>query len=186
MHGFPEAAILFLMMTGTTAPSSPPTGIDTSIVVSIIALVSSVSGIVIANRYTSRNAREAAAKSATVEQGKLDEQRRQSLMDTMQEEINRIDAMRKADREEYKRVRDEDKAEFQAHKLDCTARIRTLEEDQAALSRERTFLSQQVDALVQWSRAVVRVMRNANVTYPAPPPGVDTDTDGFPPIRAKH
>lgn len=176
MYGFSE-------VIGSIAPTTVPTGIDTSIVVAVIALLSSISGIVIANRYTSRNAREAAAKSASVEQSKLDEQRRQSLMDNMQEEINRVDAMRKQDREEYRRVRDEDRAEFQAHKLECQARIRSLEEEQAMLRRERTSLTQQVDALIEWSRAVMRVMRNADVTYPAPPPGVDNDPDGFPPIR---
>jgi spore coat protein CotF len=156
-----------------TAPAA--TKLDPSVIVAIIALISSVGGIIIANRYTSRNARDAAAKSVIVEQGKLDEQRRQSLMDNMQEEITRLTDMRRKDRED-----------FEAELAKTNARLTTISTEHDQYRRERTFLQQQVDTLVMWSRAVVRVMRTAGVQYPPPPPGVDTDPDGFPPIRARH
>lgn len=161
-------------------------GLDPSVIVAIIALVSSVGGIFVANRYTSKNARDAAAKSVIVEQGKLDEQRRQSLMDNMQEEITRLNDMRRTDREEYQRVRQEDRDEFARRLAETNVKLATISTEHDQYRRERTFLQQQVDTLVLWSRAVVRVMRSAGVQYPPPPPGVDTDPDGFPPIRASH
>jgi septal ring factor EnvC (AmiA/AmiB activator) len=169
------STVIFLM--GATTPTSPSAtgGIDASIIVAIIALVSTVSGVIIANRYTSRAAREAAAKSVIVEQSKLDEQRRQYLMDNMQEEITRITEMRRQDRDDYDRRISE-----------MNTRMTAISDQHDQYRRERSFLQQQVDSLVLWSRAVVRVMRGANITYPPPPQGVDTDPDGFEPLRGKH
>ena len=168
--------VFFYTLTLLAAtPSAAKSGIDPSVIVAIIALVSSVGGIIVANRYTSRNAREAAAKSVVVEQSKLDEMRRQSLMDNMQEEILRLNEMRKADR-----------TEFEARLAETNQRLSAISTEHEQYRRERSFLQQQVDTLVMWSRAVVRVMRGAGVQYPPPPPGVDTDPDGFAPIRAPH
>jgi uncharacterized protein (DUF342 family) len=164
----------FLLLAATTPPT-PKSGVDTSVIVAIIALIGSVSGVIIANRYTSRNARDAAAKSVLVEQSKLDEQRRQSLMDNMQEEITRLNEQRRKDREE-----------FESELGKVNGRLTALSSEHDQYRRERGFLQQQVDTLILWSRAVVRVMRGAGVQYPPPPPGVDTDPDGFPPIRAPH
>lgn len=164
----------FFVLAATNAPSTTG-GIDTSVIVAIIALISSVGGIIVANRYTSRNARDAAAKSVQVEQSKLDEARRQSLMDNMQEEISRITEQRRKDREDF---------ENELTKLN--GRLTTISNEHEQYRRERSFLQQQVDTLIMWSRAVVRVMRGAGVQYPPPPPGVDTDPDGFAPIRAHH
>lgn len=171
------------MILASFSAAAPSVPIDPSVIVAIIALVSSIGGIFIANKFTARSARDAQSKAATVEQNKLDEQRRQSLMDNMQEEINRIDEMRRRDRQEYITIRDEDKEAFEAHRKDCAERISLLEDEQRRLRRERNTLSGRVDDLILWSRAVVRVMRNAGITYPPPPPGVDsTDPDGFSPV----
>lgn len=168
--------LLSLSFWAATTPSPPPTGgIDASIIVAIIALIGTVGGVFIANKYTSNAAREAAAKSAVVEQSKLDEQRRQYLMDNMQEEITRLNDMRRKDREEF---------ETRLSEMNTRMTVIATEHDQ--YRRERSFLQQQVDSLVMWSRAVVRVMRNAGVQYPPPPSGVDTDPDGFEPLRGKH
>ena len=169
--------MLILSVAAFVASSTPSQdgGIDTSVIVAIIAAVASVAGIVFANRYTSRTARDAAAKSVLVEQGKLDESRRQSLMDNMQEEITRLNDMRKQDRQE-----------FEARLSETNTRLTTISEEHERYRRERSYLQQQVDSLVLWSRAVVRVMRGNNLSYPPPPPGVDTDPEGFAPIRPTH
>lgn len=177
---------MLIVLASTLTPTVSKSPVDPSVIVAIIALVSSVLGIFIANRYTARTAREAAAKSVLVEQSKLDESRRQSLMDNMQEEIDRIQRMRKEDREEYQRIRAEDRAEFERRLTETNTKLTAISTEHEQYRRERTFLQQQVDTLVMWSRAVVRVMRNNNVNYPPPPPGVDTDPDGFPPVRAPH
>jgi septal ring factor EnvC (AmiA/AmiB activator) len=165
----------FIEFAAATPASKDGGGIDTSVIVAILAAVASIGGIIVANRYTSRTARDAAAKSVLVEQGKLDEQRRQSLMDNMQEEITRVNEMRKQDRQE-----------FEARITETNARLTELSGEHDRYRRERSFLQQQVDSLVLWSRAVVRVMRGNNIAYPPPPPGVDTDPDGFAPIRPTH
>ncbi len=168
--------ILFLLLTAAP-PAVTEGGIDPSIIVAIIALVSSVAVVIIANRFTSKASREAAQKSIVVEQNKLDEQRRQNLMDNMQEEITRLNEMRKADR-----------VEFEARLTETNSRLASISAEHEAYRRERFTLQQHVDALTLWARAVVRVMRTNNIAYPAPPRGVDeTDPEGFPPLaRPQH
>jgi len=165
--------MLLLALGGVAPTSAASSGIDASVIVAIIALIGSVGGIVVANRYTSRNARDAAAKSVIVEQSKLDESRRQNLMDNMQEEIDRINTMRKQDR-----------TEFEQRLAETNLRLTELMVQHDNYRRDRVLLQQQVDSLVMWSRAVIRILRGASLQYPPPPPGVDTDPDGFAPIRA--
>jgi hypothetical protein len=154
-----------MTLAAGTAPSSPG-GIDTSVIVAIIALVGSIGGIVIANRYTSRNARDAAAKSVIVEQSKLDESRRQNLMDNMQEEITRLNEMRKADR-----------IEFEQRLAETNLRLTELMTQHDNYRRDRVLLQQQVDSLVLWSRSVIRILRGAELQYPPPPPGAPECAD---------
>jgi F0F1-type ATP synthase membrane subunit b/b' len=181
-----------VILFAATSTPGPVLGIDTSIVVAIVALIGTIFTVVYANRYTAKNAREAAIKSAeqaakaqSVELAKMDEQRRQNLMDNMQEEITRLDKMRREDRDEYIRVRQEDRDEFNRRISEATSELMQIRLEHEQYRRERSFLQQQVDALILWSRAVVRQMRAAGIAYPPPPPGVDgTDPNGFPPVRS--
>lgn len=164
-----------LLYIAATSPTSTTGGIDTSVIVAIIALISTVAAVIIANRYTSRAAKEAAAKSVVIEQSKLDEARRQFIMDNMQEELTRITAERRKEVEDFER-----------RMQSLQQRLAEISDKQDQYRRERSYLQQQVDSLVMWSRAVVRVMRTAELSYPPPPSGVDTDPNGFEPLRGKH
>jgi Cdc6-like AAA superfamily ATPase len=131
---------------------------DPAVIVAITALVGSLGGIFLTNRYAARAARaaqEAAEKQKTLTIDSESFRRARDNYDAaLAEQQHRIDRLRaemKTDRDEYKRDTDE-----------CRQKI-------AAMRRDLTNLR-------EWSRPLLRAARAAGVVHPEPPVWLgDTD-----------
>jgi septal ring factor EnvC (AmiA/AmiB activator) len=135
---------------------------DPGVVVAVIGGVLSLTGVWLANRFTSRTAREAQITTAQIESRKLDIQ-------TWKEQVElwRGDALKMRERmNEFER-------ESREHRDECRRQIQDLEEaierEQDARVEERV----QLDALMAWAKVVVGILRSGKIPYPVPPPGVD-------------
>jgi hypothetical protein len=135
---------------------------DPSVIVAVLALLSSLGGIVIANRFTARTARQAQETSAEIERKKLDASSWQEAVALWKDDVKQL-------RERL--VEDDLRHELETTKLQ--GRIDTMEEELRLVNRDRAFDRIRIDALVAWSRHAVTVMRNAGITFPNPPPGVE-------------
>lgn len=145
---------------------------DTSLLVALVGLATSLGGIIIAQRYTARTARAAQASTAAIETRKLDVTSWQA----------QVEAWR-ADVKQLRELRAEDKAEHEAEMARMQERIDGLDTKLRDASRERVRDRANMDALIAWARVVVGLLRQAELVFPAPPPGV-TDTDpGIPAFR---
>lgn len=138
---------------------------DPSVIVAALALVSSLGGIVVANRFTARTARQAQETTAEIERKKLDAA---SWADAVKLWQNDVVLLRQ-------RISD-DRTEYETDTAKMQGRLEAMEEELRQVQRERIYDRHRIDALVVWSRTAVRMMREAGISFPQPPPGV-TDTD---------
>lgn len=138
---------------------------DTSLVVALVGLVTSLGGIFIANRYTARTARQAQTTTAEIEQKKLDVASWQDQVKSWRDDVQTLREQRAADKAEYDREISK-----------CNVRITELEEGRRADARQRAETQAHLDAVVAWGRMVVMLLHRAGIAYPAPPPGIQ-DTD---------
>jgi septal ring factor EnvC (AmiA/AmiB activator) len=154
--------------------------VDTSVVLAIIALVSSLGGIVIANRYTARTARQAQVTTAEIEKDKIEQTSWRELNQGLREEVKRLRDDARADREEWAAQLEKVRTDALTHGHDCAKQLdrlrQQIEQDAARHNRDRAHLARQVDALVDWGRAVVRQGRVHDWQLPSPPPAL-ADTD---------
>lgn len=82
-----------------------------------------------------------------------------------------------ASRAEIKELRAQMEQDDKRHRQ--VERELTLRIDRLAIKMEAS--ERRENALVQWARSVVRIMRDKNITFPSPPPGVEnTDPKLFP------
>jgi uncharacterized membrane-anchored protein YhcB (DUF1043 family) len=139
---------------------------DPGVIVAVIGGVLSLTGVWLANRYTSRTAREAQITTAQIESRKLDIQ-------TWKEQVElwRNDALKMRERlDEYEK-------EAREHRAECRTQIQQLED---AIEREqeaRSIERAQLDALMAWARVVVGILRRGEIPFPAPP-GIERTRGG--------
>ena len=148
---------------------------DVSVILAVIAMVSSLGGIVVANRYTARTAREAQRQSAEIEEKKLDSASWKESVNNWKDDVQQLRAARREDQVQY----ENDLSKLQS-------RLDALDEELKIVNRARAFDRAQIDAMVAWGRVVVAMMRNADIPFPPAPPGVAESIPpghGFPPIR---
>lgn len=147
-----------------TPPAGPGGGsaVDT-LLPWLIPLITALATVVV-GIYTAR-----AASAANRETSQLTGWR--DLVKEGREELNRLREDREEDEERHRKERAEDRGRIEA----CQQQINELRvRFEEAERRERK--------LILWAREVVRLMRNASVPFPPPPPGVaDTDPDGIAP-----
>lgn len=148
---------------------------EPSVLIAVLALISSLGGVVVANRYTARTAREAQETTAEIESKKLDASSWQEALKGWKDDVRQL-------RED----RAEDAARYEADLAKLQGRVNSLAEELEAVNRARVFDRTQIDAMVAWGRIVVQMMRTAGIAYPPPPPGIQsghTNPEGFSPIR---
>jgi hypothetical protein len=143
---------------------------DASVIVAVLALVSSLGGIVVANRYTARTARDAQKQAAEIEEKKLDAASWKQSIDNWKDDVQQLRAARNEDRVQYENELSKMKSQLEA-----------MDEELKMINRSRAFDRAQIDAMVAWSRVVIAMMRSADIPFPPAPPGV---ADSLPPGRA--
>lgn len=142
---------------------------DATAISSVIAALLTFAGVVIANRYTARTARSASATTAEIESKKADTAAWKDLNEALSREIRRV-------REDSERDRERDRAEFERRLGSAMERIESLEREVRHERQERRQDRARVEALTQWGRAVVALLRDAGIEFPRPPHGIE-DTD---------
>lgn len=142
---------------------------DPSVLIAVIGAIASIIGIIMANRYTTRIAKNAQLATQQIEEKKLDVASWQEQVKSWRDDVKQLRELRIQDRNEY---------EIELHK--AMARIDVLEQARIVDARERAQDRANLDALRAWGRVVVSLLRSANVVYPPPPPGIaDTDPGGL-------
>jgi type II secretory pathway pseudopilin PulG len=139
--------------------------VDPSVVIAIVGAIASIGGIFVANRYTSRIAKNAQIATQQIEEKKLDVASWQDQVKSWRDDVKQLRELRVQDRTEY---------ENELHK--AMTRIDALEEARRADARERAADRAIIDAMGAWGRVVVAILNKAEIVYPMPPPGI-ADTD---------
>jgi hypothetical protein len=145
--------------------------VDASVIVSIVALVSSIGGVYVANRFTAKTARQAQETTAEIESRKLDATAMVERDKAWKDDVDRLRA---------RMYEDDQRHEQETAKLE--GRLQALEEELRLVNRQRAFDRAHIDAMVAWSRIVVGMMKEAGITFPPPPPGI---SDTLPPNLLK-
>lgn len=153
---------------------------DPTIAVAVLALISSLGGIVVANRYAARGARSAQEAAQRIENTKVDaeayKRARESYDAALKEQEQRIARLRKE--------MEDDRREHERDMAECLRRIERLEGD---LERDRGRLRRLASDLAKlsaWARRLIRSLRSQGIAYDPPPIELgDTDPYGNPAIR---
>lgn len=140
---------------------------DSSVIIAIIALVSSLGGIVVASRYTARTARQAQETTKLIEEKKLDASSWQEQVKSWRDDVRQL-----------RELRAQDRADHETEMSKCMTRIDNLEEARRRDAQERARDRAHLDAFVSWSRMVAKLLRQADIAYPPPPPGVEDTSPG--------
>ena len=138
---------------------------DPSVVIAIVGAIASIVGIFIANRYTTRIAKNAQLATQQIEEKKLDVASWQEQVKSWRDDVKQLRELRVQDRTEY---------ENELHK--AMARIDALEDARRIDARERASDRATMDAMRAWGRVVVGILTRADIVFPMPPPGI-SDTD---------
>lgn len=150
----------------------------TSILVAVIAALSSIVGVAFTARYAGRATRRAQEEAARTAGTKVDAEAyaraRESYDAALREQERRIQRLReeaRADRDEHEQDR-----------RDLVKRVEQLERDAVQSRNRMRRVYRDLQALTAWARTLVRSLRTRGVSYDAPPIDLgDTDPDGFPP-----
>lgn len=141
---------------------------DGATVVQVLAVAATiiVAGLGLAGVvYTARAARASNKRTAEIEQSKLDTTRWQAQVDSWRSDVAQLRADRKEDEQRHQ--------EQIAALRERMTRIETVAEEERRARFE----------LITWARNVVALLRQAQISYPAPPPGVADTDPGIPRLR---
>lgn len=141
---------------------------DGATVVQVLAVAATiiVAGLGLAGVvYTARAARASNKRTAEIEQSKLDTTRWQAQVDSWRSDVAQLRADRKEDEQRHQ--------EQIAALRERMTRIETVAEEERRARFE----------LITWARNVVALLRQAQIAYPAPPPGVADTDPGIPRLR---
>lgn len=125
-------------------------------------------------RWVNRKAAEAAAASADLEKRKVDRDEWETLLDEWRKDVR-----------ELRRLRSEDRAQFDTELRECRARIVQLEADREQDRTRIRRLSTDLQVISEWSRRLIRLLRSNNIDYPAPPFDLGDTGPRFPVIKEK-
>jgi hypothetical protein len=145
--------------------------LDPSVIVAVLALVSSLGGIVVANRFTARTARQAQETTADIERKKLDASSWQDAVKLWKDDVMQL-----------RKDREEDSVRHETEVIKLQSRLESMEDELRVVNRRGALLLARDDAMVAWSRVVVTIMREAGIVFPPPPPGVAETNPGITPI----
>jgi uncharacterized membrane-anchored protein YhcB (DUF1043 family) len=141
-----------------------------SLVVAGIGALVSIAVAIIANRYTSRTARQAQETTAELEDRKLD-------ASTWKEQYQGW----KDDAIKLRELREQDRKDFETSINECKGLINELRAQIDWMKEDRMRDQAYLYSVNAWCRAVVVLLRDAGIPYPPPPRGLDaTDPHGFP------
>jgi hypothetical protein len=135
--------------------------VDSSVLIAIIALISSLGGIIVANRYTARTARQAQETTAEIESRKLDASSWQESLKLWKDDVKVL-------REQIK----EDNIRYENDKAKMSGEIDAMREELRQVHKERTYDRVQIDAMVAWGKTVVVMMEKAGIPFPPAPRGI--------------
>lgn len=155
-------------------------GSTVSIIVAAIALVTSLGGVVLTNRYTARAAERAHKRTKELETGKVDAEAYKRARENYDAAIAQAERRITRLREEI----DEDRQEHSREMKEMTDRIDRLEADRARNREYIKKLTRDLHELSEWGREVSAILRSRGIPFPPPPIDLgDTDPDGMPPLR---
>lgn len=165
-----------------------PDSVNISIIIAIIAAVTSLGGVWLTTRATTKQARKAAqqAKQASdqtreLERGKVDAEAYARARASYDAAIDELEARITRLRDELRETREEHVREMK----EMTDRVGRLEGERERNRQYIRRLNRDLHLLSEWARGLLHDLRSRGIAHPPPPVDLgDSDPDGMPPIPA--
>lgn len=140
---------------------------DSAVVVAVVMSSGAALAAVVGGYYTYAAARRNTSATREMERDKLSTSSWEAQV-----------AGWRADVLTLRQLRSEDEARQSAAMRDAQASIRGCMERIESLTHRIDVMERYEVAVVRWARAVIRIMQDAHLTFPRPPPGINGTDNG--------